>query len=98
MSLEIATTKAAEKASNAAALDATVKFAFAEGGFLFVDGTNGNAVHNEDAEAECTVKLTLEDFLSMLDGVLNPMSAFMEGKMVVEGNMGTAMKLQSLFS
>ena len=98
MSLELATEKAREKAAQATAIDATVKFAFNEGGFIFLDGNNGNAIHNEDAEAECTVKLALDDLLAMLDGALNPMTAFMEGKMTVEGNMGTAMKLQALFS
>jgi len=98
MSLELATTKAAEKAKNASPLDATVKFVFTEGGVLLVDGNNGNAVSNEDIEAECTVKLTLEDFILMLEGTLNPMSAFMGGQMIIEGNMATAMKLQALFS
>ena len=98
MSLDIATQKATEKAGNAAAIDATVKFAFHEGGVIYVDGFNGNAISNEDKEAECTVKLTLDDLLAMLNGELNPMSAFMEGKMQIEGNMGTAMKLQALFS
>lgn len=98
MSLELATQKAREKASQAASIDATVKFAFHEGGFIFLDGNSGNAINNDDAEAECTVKLSLDDLLAMLDGALNPMTAFMEGKMMVEGNTGTAMKLQALFS
>lgn len=98
MSLDIATQKASEKAINAAPIDATVKFAFHEGGVIYVDGYNGNAISNEDKDAECTVKVALEDLLSMLHGELNPMSAFMEGKMTIEGNMATAMKLQTLFS
>jgi putative sterol carrier protein len=96
--LDVVTQKAKEKAENAADIDATVKFAFHEGGVVYVDGYNGNAISNEDKDAECTVKVSLDDLSAMLHGELNPMSAFMEGKMQIEGNMGVAMKLQALFS
>ncbi|NLA04878.1 MAG: SCP2 sterol-binding domain-containing protein, partial [Firmicutes bacterium] len=37
-----------------------------------------------------------DDFGSLLDGKLNATSAFMAGKLKVKGDMGLAMKLQSL--
>lgn len=75
-------------------LGATVKFVSPEG-VIYVDGTN---VSNEDKDADCVVSLELSDFKDMLSGELNPMQAFMGGKMKVDGDMSVAMKLQSLFS
>ena len=55
-------------------------------------------VSTEDKEANCTVDVSLEDFNAMLSGDLNPMGAFMAGKMKVKGDPSVAMKLQSLFA
>lgn len=75
-------------------LGSTVKFVFDEG-VIFVDGQN---VSNENKEADCTVSVELSDLNEMLKGELNPMQAFMGGKMKIDGDMSVAMKLQSLFS
>ncbi|TAE73786.1 MAG: sterol-binding protein [Bacteroidetes bacterium] len=75
-------------------LGATVKFVFPEG-VIHVDGTN---VTNEDKTADCSVAVELSDLKDMLSGELNPMQAFMGGKMKVDGDMSVAMKLQALFS
>ena len=39
-----------------------------------------------------------EDFLSLAEGNLDPMMAFMSGKLKVAGDMSVAMGLQSIFS
>ena len=39
-----------------------------------------------------------DDFLKLAQGALDPTMAFMQGKLKVAGDMGVAMKLQSLFS
>jgi putative sterol carrier protein len=100
MSLAIATERVSQNVANAAGgLGATVKFAFNEGGVIFIDGTsNPGTVSNEDNDAACTVSMELSDFMDMLNGDLNPMSAFMGGKMRIDGDMGVAMKLQSVLS
>jgi putative sterol carrier protein len=99
MSLESATQKVSENVANAASgLGATVKFAFGEG-VIFIDGTTTpGTVSNEDQDAACTVSMELSDFHDMLNGDLNPMSAFMGGKMRIDGDMSVAMKLQSVLS
>ena len=86
-----------KKATEASALGHTVKFDFGDQS-VFIDGTgSNNAVSNDDKEAECVVNLSLEHFESMIKGELNPMQALMSGQMRIDGDMGVAMKLQSLF-
>jgi len=46
----------------------------------------------------CTLTMSANDFLSMVDGKLNPTAAFMSGKLKLKGDMGLAMKLQSIIS
>ncbi|WP_128896189.1 SCP2 sterol-binding domain-containing protein [Longirhabdus pacifica] len=50
----------------------------------------------DDWEAKCTLKLSDDNFMKLLEGSLNPASAFMMGKLKVEGQMGHAMKLQTI--
>lgn len=94
------TTAAVEKLAAASdSLGSTVKFAFNGGeGVVYIDGSGDpNVVSNDDKEADCTVNVDLEDFNALLSGDLNPMGAFMSGKLQIDGDMGVAMKLSSLF-
>ena len=87
-----------EKAESAQPLGSVLKLNFGENRIV-IDGTNGaNQVSGEDIDANCTVDVSLDDFTSMLNGDLNPMGAFMSGKMKVKGDTGVALKLQTLFS
>ncbi len=74
-----------------------VKFDFGDVGKLFIDGAAGK-VTNEDGAADATIKVNFDDFLKMAQGALDPTMAFMQGKLKVDGNMGVAMKLSSIFS
>jgi len=74
-----------------------VKFDFGDAGKIFLDGI-GNSVSQEDAAADTTIKVKLEDFVSMAEGKLDPTAAFMQGKLKVEGDMGVAMQLQSVMA
>ena len=85
------------KAAGVDALGNTLKFNFGEGA-VFLDGTgDSNTVSTEDKDADCTIDVSMEDFQSLLSGDLNPMAAVMGGKVKIKGDMGVAMKLQSLF-
>lgn len=44
-----------------------------------------------------TIRATDENLLMMLNGDLQPMAAFMQGKVKVDGQMALAMKLQGMF-
>ncbi len=77
--------------------DKTVKFDFGDVGKVFVDGPN-NTASNEDKAANATVRVSFDDFKALAAGQLDPMQAFMSGKVAVDGDMSVAMKLQSLLS
>jgi putative sterol carrier protein len=44
-----------------------------------------------------TLTMAAGDFVDLTQGKLNGMTAFMSGKLKIAGDMGLAMKLQSLF-
>jgi len=46
-----------------------------------------------DEEAEVTMTADADTFREILDGSLNPTSAFMGGRLKVDGDMGAAMRL-----
>lgn len=80
-----------------AGFDKKVKFDFGSVGKLFIDGPAGKA-SNEDGDADATITVGFDDFKSLAEGKLDPTMAFMQGKLKVAGDMGVAMKLQSLFA
>lgn len=98
MSIENIMNAIQEKAVGVAPLGSTIKFDFGEKQ-LFLDGTGeANKVSMENKEAACTVKISEDNFKKLIGGDLNPMSALMTGKLKIKGDMGVAMKLQSLFA
>ena len=60
-----------------------------EGAIEAHDGTFENA--------QMTLTATLEDYYAVVSGKVNPMQAFMMGKIKVKGDMGLAMKMQTMF-
>ncbi|KAM6948944.1 sterol carrier protein 2 [Aplochiton taeniatus] len=67
-------------------------------GVWVVDVKNGSgSVSNDsDKKADCTIAMGDEDLLALMTGRMNPQTAFFQGKLKITGNMGMAMKLQSL--
>ena len=97
MSLESLTAALSERVGDDSGLGATVKFIFGDEGVIYIDGASTpNSVSNEDKEAECTIAVTMEDFEAITKGEMDATTAFMMGKLKVEGNMGIAMKLSSV--
>lgn len=47
--------------------------------------------------ADATLIMDGDDYAAMISGELNPMTAFMTGKVKVEGDLGSVMKMQGLF-
>ena len=87
--------KMTEALVKAGGTDKSVKFDFGDDGQIFASGTEATTENNE---ADCTISLSKEDFVSLAEGNLDPMMAFMSGKLKVAGDMSVAMGLQTIFS
>ena len=87
-----------QKANEAEAIGGTLKFII-DDLVVFVDGTgNSNVVSQSDEEADCTITTSADTLMELQSGDLNPMMAVMGGKVKIGGDMGLAMKVQSLMS
>lgn len=74
-------------------LDGVAKFVIEGEGAIIIDGAT---VRAGDDPADVTLTASTDTFRAILDGSLNPTTAFMTGKLSVDGSMGLAMKLGSV--
>ena len=87
-----------DKANEVDAIGGTIKFVI-DDTIVFVDGTGTkNIVSNSNEDADCTISSSASALKDMQSGDLNPMTAVMSGKVKISGDMGLAMKVQSLMS
>ncbi|MGO4915734.1 SCP2 sterol-binding domain-containing protein [Pseudogemmobacter sp. W21_MBD1_M6] len=93
MSTVIEAAVAALNAKMDGGFDGLAKFVIEDEGSILIDDTGARA---SDAEADVTLTATAETFQAILEGEMNPTSAFMTGKLSVDGDMGLAMKLGSV--
>lgn len=77
--------------------DGSAKFVIEGEGAVIVDGAGVRAATEAD-DADVTMTADVETFQDILSGDLNPTSAFMTGRLKLDGDMGTAMKLGSALS
>jgi len=99
MSLEQITDGMRERVGEDCGLGAKLKFDFGDDGIVFLDASQvPNVVSNEDADADCTLKISMDDFVAMTQGELDGTTAFMMGKLKIDGDMSIAMRLQSVLS
>ena len=75
--------------------DAVAKFVFVGEGSIMFDASGARA---GDEPADVTLTAATEVFEALLAGQLSAASAFMSGKLGVEGSMGLAMKLGQVLS
>ena len=75
----------------------TVKLDFGGDGTVMLDG-KAESVSEADGDADTVIKVAWDDWQAMTDGTLDGMTAFMTGKLKVEGDMSNAMQLQGLLS
>lgn len=98
MNLLEATEKVSALASsNASSIGAKIKFKFAEGVIFIDDSQSAPVVNNDDAPADCVIRVSLDNFEQLVSGKMNAMGAFMMGKIKIDGDMSLAMKLSNLF-
>ncbi len=75
--------------------DGTAKFVIADEGAIVIDAGGARAA---DEEADVTLSADAETFEAILKGDLDATSAFMSGRLSVDGDMGLAMKLGSVLA
>ena len=67
-------------------------------GMWKVDVSDGNvSVTEGESDADVTIRASEDTFQAIASGEQNPTTAYMTGKLKVEGDMGAALKLQKLF-
>ena len=70
--------------------DGTAKFVIDGEGAIMLDGEGARA---GDEDADVTMTADADTFREILDGSLNPTTAFMSGRLKIDGDMGAAMRL-----
>lgn len=70
--------------------DSTAKFVIEDEGAIMIDE---NGVRAGDEQSEVTLTANRDTFEGILNGDINPATAFMTGKLKVDGSMGVAMQL-----
>ena len=75
----------------------TVKLDFGDDGTIMLDGKT-DTVSEDGGDADTTIKIAWDDWQAMAAGTLDGMTAFMTGKLKVEGDMSNAMQLQGVLS
>jgi putative sterol carrier protein len=84
--------------SKAAGLNNSYVFEIEGAGTWKVDVTDGKvSVTEGGGDADATIRASEETFRAVASGEQNPTTAFMTGKLKVEGDMAAATKLAKLF-
>ncbi|WOI57289.1 SCP2 sterol-binding domain-containing protein [Palleronia sp. LCG004] len=73
--------------------DGSAKFVIQDEGTIMLDHDGARAA---DETSDVTLTADADTFRSILNGETNPTTAFMTGKLKVDGDMGQAMKLASV--
>ena len=65
--------------------------------YILIDGTNGqNIVSEENADANCTITMSVETYLKLQRKEIKPFMATLKGQIKVKGDIGLAQKLKQL--
>ena len=91
--IEQAVTALSEKLGGSS-FDGSAKFSIEGEGGVIIDA---QGVRSGDDQTDVTLIADTDTFREILSGELDPTSAFMGGRLRVEGDMGTAMRLSGLF-
>jgi putative sterol carrier protein len=89
----------ANGSDRAAGLDVRYVFEIEGGGTWTVDVADGKvSVSEGDGGGDCTISTSEETFERLVAGKQNPLTAYMTGKIKVQGDQAAALKLKNLFA
>ena len=95
MNLEAFTNQLKELAAeNENLLTGSVKLVFEEGVIVL----EGNDVHNNNIETDCTVTISLENINKIITGNVNVMDIMMSGEMQMEGDTSIVLQVGALLT
>ena len=78
---------------------ASYRFDISGAGSWHIDVNDGQiTIIESDASADCVLSMSEETFLKLTRGDANPMTAYMTGKLKVDGDPTLALKLKDFFS
>jgi putative sterol carrier protein len=92
---DIITAAVAALSAKITSFDGVAKFVITGEGAVMIDEAG---VRAGDDPADVTMTADTDVFRAILDGSMNPTTAFMTGKLAIDGSMGLAMKLGSALS
>jgi putative sterol carrier protein len=87
---DIITAAVAALSAKITSFDGVAKFVIVGEGAVMIDE---GGVRAGDDPADVTMTAETAVFRAILDGSMNPTTAFMSGKLAIDGSMGLAMKL-----
>jgi putative sterol carrier protein len=87
-----------ERPAQASAVGAVYRFILdGEGGGTFVANLKDDVgVKEGDGTAPCTIKMSAQDFVDLVEGRANGQALFFSQRLKVEGDIALALKLQAL--
>jgi len=93
-----ASKKLSEQPEAARAVGATYRLEIsgAQGGTWLLRLTDTPSLTEEDAPAPCTLRLSAEDLVLLLQGQAEPQALFFSGRLVVDGDITLALRLPAV--
>ncbi len=91
------TTGLADAIGEDCGLGARVRLDFGPYGTVLIDARDvPNRVTNEAGDADCTLQISIGDFVEMAQGRLNGTAAFMTGRLKIKGDMALAVRFGTM--